>query len=50
MNQTSENQRKKTALITGAASGIGYQLTQIFARHSYNLVLVDNNEENLMKL
>ncbi|MEH2076768.1 MAG: SDR family oxidoreductase [Nostoc sp.] len=50
MNKTSEIRRKKTALITGAASGIGYQLTQIFARHSYNLVLVDKNEQKLTEI
>ncbi|MDF5734830.1 MULTISPECIES: SDR family NAD(P)-dependent oxidoreductase [unclassified Nostoc] len=50
MNKTSKSLQKKTALITGAASGIGYQLTQIFARHSYNLVLVDKNEQKLTEI
>ena len=50
MNKTSESRQKKTALITGAASGIGYQLTQIFARHGYNLVLVDKNEQKLTEI
>ncbi len=31
----------KTALITGAASGIGYELALLFAKDSYNLILVD---------
>lgn len=39
--------QQKTALITGSAHGIGYQLAYIFARHSYNLVLVDKDEEKL---
>ncbi len=41
MNTTHKVQGKKTALITGAASGIGYQLARIFACNDYNLVLVD---------
>ncbi|BAY76710.1 short-chain dehydrogenase/reductase SDR [Nostoc linckia NIES-25] len=50
MNTTSKTQHQKTALITGAASGIGYQFTQIFARHNYNLVLVDKNEQKLTEI
>jgi uncharacterized protein len=47
MNQ---KQHQKTALITGAASGIGYQLAYIFARNHYNLVLVDKQEEKLTEI
>ncbi|MEH1839883.1 MAG: SDR family oxidoreductase [Nostoc sp.] len=50
MNKISEIRQKKTVLITGAANGIGYQLTQIFALHSYNLVLVDKNEQKLTEI
>lgn len=39
--------RQKTALITGSAHGIGYQLAYVFASHSYNLVLVDKDQEKL---
>jgi len=38
---------KKHALITGATSGIGYELSKLFAKDGYNLVLVARNEENL---
>ncbi len=37
----------QTALITGASSGIGYELARIFAEHGYDLVLVSRNESAL---
>ncbi len=37
----------KTALITGASSGIGYELAKLFARDGYRLVLVARNREKL---
>ncbi|WP_207425601.1 SDR family oxidoreductase [Pedobacter sp. SYSU D00535] len=40
----------KTALITGASSGIGYELTKLFAGDGYNLVLVARNEDQLNKV
>lgn len=39
----------KTVLITGASSGIGLELSRVFARDGYNLVMVSKNEENLEK-
>jgi short-subunit dehydrogenase len=39
--------QQKTALITGSAHGTAYQLAYISARHSYNLVLVDKDQEKL---
>lgn len=42
-----ENQSGKTALITGATSGIGRELTNLFAKDGYNLVLVARSEESL---
>jgi uncharacterized protein len=43
-------QDKQTALITGAASGIGYELACIFASKNYNLVLVDRNRLKLAEI
>lgn len=40
----------KTALITGAASGIGYELSRFFANDGYNLVLIDRNEKVLLNV
>ncbi len=37
----------KTVLITGASSGIGYELSKIFSRNGYNLVLVSRNRQRL---
>ncbi|PHJ58157.1 short-chain dehydrogenase [Nostoc linckia z18] len=50
MNTTHQTQGKKTALITGAASGIGYQLACLFAADDYNLVLVDKDELKLTEV
>lgn len=38
---------KKTALITGASSGIGYELSKLFAQDGYNLVLVARDKQRL---
>jgi short-subunit dehydrogenase len=38
---------QKYALITGATSGIGFELAKIFAKEQYNLILVARNEQEL---
>lgn len=40
----------RTALITGASSGIGSELARIFARHHQNLVLVARDRARLLAL
>jgi len=40
----------KTALITGASSGIGQELAKLFAQDGYNLVLVGRSDDTLDRL
>ncbi|WP_166967595.1 SDR family NAD(P)-dependent oxidoreductase [Yeosuana marina] len=40
----------KTALITGAASGLGYELSLLLANDNYNLILIDVDAEKLKEV
>ena len=40
----------KTVLITGASSGIGYELAKIMGKEGYNLVLTARRKDKLNKL
>ncbi len=44
-----ENGTGGTALITGASSGIGYELTKCFAKDGINVIMVANHEEKLQQ-
>jgi short-subunit dehydrogenase len=37
----------KTVLITGASAGIGYELSKVFSKNGYYLVLVSRNKQRL---
>ncbi len=47
---TGQIHSKKTALITGASGGIGLELSRLFARDGYNLILVARSTQKLQTL
>lgn len=44
-----QEMQKKTALITGATSGIGHELAKVFAENGYSLIIVARSEGELAK-
>lgn len=50
MATINQDNRNKYAVITGASSGIGYELAKLFAQDSYNLILVARSEERLQQV
>jgi uncharacterized protein len=40
---------KKTALVTGAASGLGFEFSHLLARDSFDLILIDIDRDGLAK-
>jgi short-subunit dehydrogenase len=40
----------KTALITGATSGLGYEFVKLFAKDGYNLVIVSRNKQKMEQI
>ena len=41
---------KEIALITGASSGIGYELAKLFAANKTDLLIVARNEKKLLEI
>ncbi len=46
-NPPTDTRARPVALITGASSGIGYELARKFGEHGYDLIVVSDNREKL---
>ena len=44
------NTKKNYVLITGGTNGIGYELSKLFAKDGYNLIIVARNESELKRV
>jgi len=49
-NRSNMENKNQYALITGATSGIGYELAKLFAKDGYNLIIVARSEEELQNI
>ena len=50
VNSLTDQEKLSYALITGASSGIGYELALVFAENKYNVILIARREERLNHL
>jgi uncharacterized protein len=48
--ETQKQLQKRTALITGASSGIGLELAKVFSEYRYDLVLVARSKDKLLEI
>jgi uncharacterized protein len=50
MTSASRKNRQQTALITGAANGLGYEMGRLYAKAGCHLVLVDKDGRRLKRI